>query len=217
MSADDRQLHNIYTSRLNNDLCTVAEKEEAKKQLEILEHKGAMGAALSAIEDFEQRLAAIELIKGRGKVAFTKPMFEELKRDIQNLHGAVDAMIDTHKVMVAATSANKGEITSLWADRRNDIEGAKIAAATLNRTERNMQELRERTDQKVMELQAADTKILKAMADIIADSIDEAKTVIAAEAQAAAIIAVSAIVGTPAENEPADRNDETEDPHDHLL
>lgn len=211
MTDDEQKLHAIYKGRMSNDLCTPEEKEDAKRQMEVLEHKGTMGAALEMIAVFEERLSAIELIKGRGKAAFTKAMFTELKADIELVGAALKAAGEANSVLTAAITTNKQEINGLWADRRADIEGGKIAAATLTRIERDLQDVRHKQSLKITELEAQDTKILKALADIVGVAVDEAKTAVMVEAQAAAIEAVSAIVGVQTGN-----NNE-QDPLDHLA
>lgn len=211
MTEDEKSAHAIYRSRLSNDLCTPAEKEDAKHQIEVLEHRGTMGAALEMVAAFEERLSAIELIKGRGKAAFTKAMFEELKADVETVKASLKAGDQVCELLAASITTNKHEINGLWADRRKDIEGGKIAAATLTSIQRDIASVREQTSLKFTELDAQDTKILKALGDIIADAVDEAKTAIMAEARSAAIDAITSIVGD------STGKDDEQDPLDHLA
>ena len=129
MTNDEKQLHAIYKGRLANDLCTKVEKEDALKQIDILEQKGAIGEAMKMIRDFEERLAAVELIKGRGKQAFTKAMFEELTATLERAKSRIDAGVVVNVDSDAAIAQNREEINGLWADRRKSIETDAIAGS----------------------------------------------------------------------------------------
>ena len=192
MNPDEQQLHKIYQGRLKNDLCTVAEKEDAKQQILILEQKNFAGKVIATSKDLEKRLTALELVKGRGKAAFTKTMFDELKADFYRLEGKMESvLLLTEKVIT-----NREEITGLWSDLRKNIEGQKIAAETLFSTQKSMQKLREKNDVKFKALEADNKKILTALGDVVSNAVEEAKVAIAVEAQTAAVAAVSELVGS---------------------
>ena len=192
MSPDEQQLYQIYQGRLKNDLCTSNEKKDAQQQIDILEQKGVVGEALATIQDFEKRLTALELIKGRGKAAFTKTMFDTLITDFHRLEDEMKLVV----VLTERITTNREEITGLWADLRKNIEGQKIAAETLSSTQKSMQNLREKNDVKFKALEADNRKILAALGDVVSNAVEEAKVAIAAEAQAAAVAAVSELVGS---------------------
>ena len=84
MTPEERAAYTIWKSRLDSDMSSPEEKQEARRQMDALEWSGTTGPVMKRIGDIEERLQSIEVLKGNRKFPVSKQAFEKAKADIES-------------------------------------------------------------------------------------------------------------------------------------
>jgi chromosome segregation ATPase len=202
MTPEERAAYQIWKSRLENDMSTPEEKLEARQQMDALEWSGSTGPVMTRIGDIEDRLQSIEVLKGNRKFPVSKAAFDKAKADIESaLNQSRDAIAETRaltepitnlKGLVEDAKHGKNEILAELGAVR---ESLKAYSSKINSMEDSHAKEVQRLERGQAALKAENAKLLKALADVVSEAVEEAKTAIHAEAQAAAIAAVGTLMG----------------------
>lgn len=111
MTEEEKSAYRIWQSRLNNDLATPQEKQEARQQMDALEWGGVTGPVMEKIGALEERVAACEASKGgKGSAKLSKKAEADLVAHvIEEARTAI--MAEAEAAAVAAVSKYMGERT----------------------------------------------------------------------------------------------------------
>ena len=195
MSPDDRQAYQTYQLRLESHASTAAEKVDARQKMEELEWKGKAGGVFSAIDAVEQRLAKVEAQKGGGKAANCKKELAEIDERLTAIATKglerEDAILDVRSI----AEANHDEVNKLRADLGKASTLIREDQKTVGNVQKRQGEDSKTVAKMMTAIEARLAKLEQFQTDAIADMIDEAKTAIHAEAQAAAKTAVAELMG----------------------
>lgn len=202
MTEDERSAYRIWESILKSDMSHESEKERARKELDALEWKGSTGPVMERIGDIEDRLQSIEVLKGNRKFPVTKKDMEKAKSDIVSLQTNVRDIREGSEsvdMVIGDLQAANSDMKDALNGIRGDIGDLRAELKALNQLVRDEKADKEKkaaeVERKLKALKAENAKILKALADIVSEAVEEAKVAIQAEAQAAAVAAVSDIKG----------------------
>ena len=185
LNPEERQLHDNLKSVIANDLMSKEEVERAKVQLDALLWKGRQGNVYAELKKFDDRLSNIELIKKGGKGVATKKEIADVKKLIADGDVAIKAALLGIEEMEKSNAERQLELTRLNADYAKLLTAHETVLEEIKKLSRQRQEMMHKQAQVNDELKGADGKILKALADILTDVQDEAKTAVEAEARLA--------------------------------
>jgi len=196
MSPEDKQVYKIYQDRLEGHASTAVEKVDARKKMDELEWKGQAGGVFGAIDTLTARIEKVENMKGGGgKSAVSKKAFDSLEGRVNEAAVDCKSQGDVIGDLQSATSALVGEGQEL----RRDLGKANTLIRENQKNVGNVQKTQgenSKTLAKMMTaIEARLAKIEQVQTDSVGDLIEEARTAVHAEAEAAAMAAVAELMG----------------------
>lgn len=202
MTPDERQAYSIWKSRLENDMSSPGEKEEARRQMDALEWSGTTGPVMKRVGDIEDRLQSIEVLKGNRKFPVTKAAFDKAKADIESaMNQSRDAIAEAQSMvkpieeLKEVVTESKHDNNAIMAELGAVRDSLKSYSTKIDSFEKQIAKDRQKLERAERAFKAENTKLVKALADVVSEAVEEAKTAIHAEAQSAAVAAVGSLMG----------------------
>jgi chromosome segregation ATPase len=202
MTPEERAAYTVWKSRLDSDMSTPEEQIEARRQMEALEWGGETGPVMARIGDIEDRLQSIEVLKGNRKFPVTKAEMEKAKSDIQSALTQTRDAIEESRNLAASIEGLK-EVVEDARHGKNEIlaevggvsQSLKSYSDKIVAFEKAIAKDRQKLERVEKAFKAENAKLVKALADVVSEAVEEAKTAIYAEAQSAAVAAVAELMG----------------------
>jgi hypothetical protein len=195
MSPDDRQLYHTYQDRLEGFASTKEEKIQARQKMDELLWKGKAGGIYDALEALKIEFEEIKKMKGIGKGAVTKKTFEALAAKIETLVKALHAVNEGQEATADALQGLKdendklrvelGKLTKLTRENSKVAGNNAVLIASSNTA----------VGKSITRIEADAERLNAKVDDFATEILEDAKTSIQTEAQAAAVEAVGKLMG----------------------
>jgi hypothetical protein len=199
MNDVEKAQHRNWTEILKNPLSTPQERERAQHKIDALEWKGFTGPLMEMITKLTVRLDNIEEM-GQSMTEADRKAIIELrgiakrldKTKLESLESSVGKCLSDLAELATIENQHNDDNQGGWAKHEAILVEARVKRQALSK---KLDDVEQRTNEKFREVEKKVDDLRRDLNTLIADAIDEVKTSIMAESEAAAITAVGNLLG----------------------